>query len=215
MAAAPAWFQQARQRANEIAAAYDKRVGEFERLKDEQLRIFAKTDVARYLELLDEHVRSAYQDNQQAGWLPSYGATFSDLEFFETFMRHDRSGRRFRSLEDVPAFIRHEFEGSDDDDIRTHASELQEACRDAYDSLAESREIMEDEPDCEDFFEGLYNWPDHAGASKREIAQAQALVDNLHAGWKRCQNAGLALLHAANYDTPDYDPTLMDALMGE
>lgn len=74
---------------------------------------------------------------------------------------------------------------------------------------------MEDEPECEDFFERLYNWPGEAGAPKRELAQAEVLVDNLHSGWKRCQKAGLALLHPANYDSPDYDPSLIAALMEE
>jgi len=215
MAAAPAWFETAKQRAHEVAAAYEKRHDDFERLKDEQLRIFAGTDVATYLELLAEHVRSAYGNNQEAGWLPPSGKTFSDEEFFETFIRHDRGARHFKSLSQVPEFLRAEFEDWDDDDFRAHADELREACRDAYDSLAESREIMGDEPECEDFFEGLYNWPEHAGATESEIAQTEALVNNLHSGWKRCQKAGLALLNPASYDGPDYDPTLMAALMGE
>ncbi|MNI91258.1 hypothetical protein D3C73_1488880 [compost metagenome] len=74
---------------------------------------------------------------------------------------------------------------------------------------------MEDEPECEDFFERLYNWPSEAGAPERELAQAEVLVDNLHSGWKRCQKTGLALLHPANYDSPDYDPSLIAALMEE
>lgn len=214
-AAAPAWFEQSKQRLNAIAAAYNKRCDEFERQLAELSRIFAGTDVARYLDLLNEHVGDAYENNQQAGWLPSSPSTFSDMECFETLIRHDRSGRRFKSLSDVPTFLRAEYEGWAEDEFQTHAEELREASREGYDGLAESREIMDDEPDCEELFDGLYNWPDHAGASTREIAQAEALVNNLHGGWKRCQEAGLALLHPANHENPDYDPTLMEALMGE
>lgn len=215
MAVAPVWFANAKKRAHELAKAYEQRHDSFERLKDEQLRIFARTDAASYLTLLGEHVRSAYGDNQEAGWLPSAGSTYSDLEFFETLIRHDRSARRFKSLTEVPEFLREEFEDWSDADFRAHAEDLREASRSGYAGLEESRIIMEDEPECEDFFERLYNWPGEAGAPERELAQAEVLVDNLHSGWKRCQKAGLALLHPANYDSPDYDPSLIAALMEE
>lgn len=205
-------FERAMARADQIAAAYRLRVEHFERLLEVQEALFANTDAGDYLKLLSENVQSAYEVNQQAGWLPE-STKFTTLEYFETLIRHDRRARRYKALADVPAFLRQNFEGDDDHDFQHYANELREACWSAYDEMPELQEIMDDEPVPDDFFDALYSWPEDAGASKREIKQGRALVDNLHEGWKSCQKAGLGLLHMANHEDDDYDASLMEALL--
>lgn len=200
-------------RADKIADAYEKQREVYQRHYDVQEKIFVGTRIGDYLAVLNENVYNAYELNVQAGWLPS-GAKFTELEFFETLIRHDRSGRRYKSLASVPLFLHDEFEGNDDKDFEGYAHELREACRSAYDEMPDLRENMDDEPAEGDFFDALHAWPEEADAPEREIVEGRALFDNLQKGWLGCQKVGLGLLHMANHlGDDDYDPGLMDALL--
>lgn len=80
--------------------------------------------------------------------------------------------------------------------------------RNVYGWVTDSREIMEDQPGFDDFFDELGSWPDEVVAKKRHADLALTLFDNLYEGWQRCQKAGLDLLQMANYRTDDFAPTL-------
>lgn len=193
--------------ADESAALYQNKVDDFERQLQVQRSIFAGTKIAKYLDLLEEQVSSTYEANQLAGWLP-HGDKFTELEYFEALVRQDRGARRYTSLSNVPGFLRHEFEDCDEDSFRSYADELRQECRNVYGWVTESREIMEDQPGFDDFFDELGSWPDEVVAKKRHADLALTLFDNLYEGWQRCQKAGLDLLQMANYRTDDFDPTL-------
>jgi hypothetical chaperone protein len=205
-------YARAMAHADQSAALYQKKVDDFERQLQVQKSIFAGTDIAKYLDVLEGEVSSTYEANQMAGWLPQ-GNTFTELEYFEALVRQDRGARRYKSLASVPGFLRHEFEDSDDESFRFYADELRQECRNVYGWVTESHEVMEDQPDYEDFFDDLRSWPDEVEATRRHTDQALALFDNLYEGWQRCRKAGLDLLHMANYRTDDYDPTLMQELL--
>ena len=111
-------------------------------------------------------------------------------------------------------FLLEEFEEIGPEDFQAYAQELRETSLYAGDEMWNLREVMDDEPAEEDFFDSLDAWPEEAGAPEREIAEWRALFDNLQAGWLDCQKTGLGLLHMANYmGNEDYDSSIMDVLL--
>ncbi|MFJ4373953.1 Hsp70 family protein [Pseudomonas japonica] len=198
--------------ADESAALYRTKVDDFEGQLQVQKRIFAGTDIARYLELLEQQVSTTYEANQLAGWLPQ-GDRFTEIEYFEALVRQDGGARRFKSVADVPGFLRHEFEDWDEEAFRAYAKDLRQEYRNVCGWVFEAQETMDEERGFEDFFEELGAWPDGVEALRRYSDQALALFDNLQEGLQRCQKAGLDLLQMADYCREDYDPTLMQELL--
>jgi hypothetical chaperone protein len=206
-------FQSAMVYADKIAATYEKQNASFQRQYEMQKKIFARTRICTYLRVLNDTVCNAYELNADAGWLPS-GAQFTELEYFETLIKQDRSARHYKSLSNIPLFLLKEFEEFEPEDFQAYAQALRETSRYAGEEMSNLREIMDDEPAEEDFFDALDAWPEEAGAPEREITEGRALFDNLQAGWLDCQKTGLGLLHMANYmGNEDYDSSLMDELL--
>lgn len=194
-------------KANRYAETYEQAVKAYRLQHDVQMTIFAGTTLGDYLKLLHDQVRRAVVFNGEAGWLPS-GSEFTEEEFFCSLIRRDRWGKRYRTLAQVPRFLREVFDDQDDESFCALASDLREACWSACSSMQELREVMGDEPTGENLLEALDNWPTEVSEPPETINEALALSDNLHQGWLRCQAAGLALLCMANQfgdNDPDYD----------
>lgn len=200
--------------ADRFANRYQQALEAFGRQYEVQQDIFAGTTLGDYLRLLEDKVGDAAELNRSAGWLP-YRDRFTEQEFLESLIRRDRRGRRYKTLADIPEFLREEFEDLDNEaSFTAYFSDMREECRSAYSGMRELREEIEDEPDGVDLLAALDGWPEQAHESKVTIKEATALSDNLHRSWQRCQKAGLALLCMANqFGDDDLDHDLADELM--
>lgn len=206
-------FRKGIERAAVIETAYAKQYEIFRTQCDRLDPIVAKTPIGHDLRLLSEKVSYAWELNIEAGWLSS-GREFDDLEYFTVLIKHDGAGRRFKSLSDVPVFLRGEFEEWDEGEFHAFMDEQRETCRAAYDEMPTLLEDLEEELAEGDFFDMLDSLPYEAGADSQETKRARALFDNVQNSWEQCKQAGLSLLHMANHlGDDDYDPGLMEALL--
>lgn len=202
------------ERANKLAAKYLKQNLAFAKQYEALTTLFAGTSVGQDLQTLMEKVDQAMEFNIDAGWIPPGGDKFDELEYFTVLVKHDGRGRRFKSLANVPEFLRSEFEDCDESEFRAFLDENREACRCAYDEMPELLNDLDEELVEGDFFDMLHNLPEDAEIDRREAKEARALFDNLHDSWTHCKKTGLSLLHMANQlGDDDYDPGLMEALL--
>ncbi|MEG5266486.1 hypothetical protein TRP66_19535 [Pseudomonas sp. JDS28PS106] len=184
--------------ANEIAERYEQAVRVFGQLYKVQRSLLTGTTLGHYLGRLDDSVREAVGLNIDAGWLPE-GKAFTQQEYLHALIRRDSLGRRFPTVEHLPVPLWGDDDEPDDgSDYQALADELREVCRDAYSSMQELREIMDDEPTGEGLLDALYAWPTETHEPEGLVAEAYALQDNLYHGWQRCKAAGLGLLCMAN-----------------
>lgn len=206
-------FRQGIKRATEIETAYSKQYESFQKQCDKLESIVVGTPIGHDLSFLREKVSDAWEFNVDAGWLPS-GRQFDNWEYFTALVKHDGAGRYFKSLSDVPAFLREEIEEWDESAFRAFMNEQRETCRAAYDEMPTLLEDLEEELVEGDFFDMLDSLPYEAGADSKESKQARALFDNVQNSWEQCKQTGLSLLHMANQlGDDDYDPGLMEALL--
>ena len=206
-------FRKGIERATVIETAYAKQYETFRKQCDRLEPIVAKTPIGHDLRLLSEKVSDAWELNIDAGWLSS-GRKFDDLEYFTVLIKHDGAGRRFKSLSDVPVFLREEFEEWDESEFQAFMDEQRETCRAAYDEMPTLLEDLEEELAEGDFFDMLDSLPYEAGAGSQETKRARTLFDNVQNSWAQCKQTGLSLLHMANQlGDGDYDPGLMEALL--
>ena len=159
-------FRKGIERAAVIETAYAKQNEIFRTQCDRLEPIVAKTPIGHDLRLLSEKVSYAWELNIDAGWLSS-GREFDDLEYFTVLIKHDGAGRRFKSLSDVPVFLREEFEEWDEGEFQAFMDEQRETCRAAYDEMPTLLEDLEEELAEGDFFDMLDSLPYEAGAGSQ------------------------------------------------
>ncbi|MFB9867302.1 hypothetical protein [Vreelandella sulfidaeris] len=105
--------------------------------------LFDDTVLTKTLEEISDLVEEAYEINQEIGFLPEDGKTFSDIEKFALQVRFDPKGLHIRSLKDVPHDLKKEFSISDKE-FQCWMKEEREALETAFVDMEDLIDSIED-----------------------------------------------------------------------
>ncbi|OJA07237.1 hypothetical protein [Halomonas sp. QHL1] len=105
--------------------------------------LFDDTVLTKTLEEIGDLVEEAYEINQEIGFLPEDGKTFSDIEKFALQVRFDPEGLQVRGLKDVPSRQKKEFD-MPEEEFQCWMKEEREALETAFVDMEDLIDSIED-----------------------------------------------------------------------